>query len=88
MGNSKDMIFSFDQIILYVSKFITLKEGDYIFTGTPEGVGPTKINDHFEALWAGNYMHLKHPGKLQMAFGSYERDEEKGRKSFWIRKTK
>jgi 2-keto-4-pentenoate hydratase/2-oxohepta-3-ene-1,7-dioic acid hydratase in catechol pathway len=50
VGNSKDMIFSFDQIIAYVSKFITLREGDYIFTGTPEGVGPTKIDDHFEAF--------------------------------------
>lgn len=46
------------------------------------------FNDHFEVLWAGNYMHLKHPGKLQTAFSSYERDEAKGRKSFWIRKTK
>ena len=49
-GNSKDMIFSFDQIISYVSKFVTLKEGDYIFTGTPEGVGSTRIDDHFEAF--------------------------------------
>ncbi len=49
-GNSKDMIFSFEQIISYVSKFITLREGDYIFTGTPKGVGPTKIDDHFEAF--------------------------------------
>ena len=48
-GNSKDMIFSFDQIIAYVSQFITLRIGDYIFTGTPAGVGPTKIDDHFEA---------------------------------------
>ena len=50
VGNSKNMIFSFDQIIAYVSKFITLKIGDLIFTGTPEGVGPTKIDDHFEAF--------------------------------------
>jgi 2-keto-4-pentenoate hydratase/2-oxohepta-3-ene-1,7-dioic acid hydratase in catechol pathway len=49
-GNTKDMIFPFEKIISYVSKFITLREGDYIFTGTPEGVGPTKINDHFEAF--------------------------------------
>lgn len=48
-GNAKEMIFSFDQIVAYVSEFITLREGDYIFTGTPEGVGPVKINDHFEA---------------------------------------
>ena len=34
------MIFSFDTIISYVSKFVTLRTGDYIFTGTPAGVGP------------------------------------------------
>ena len=49
-GNSGDMIFSFDEIIAYVSKFITLRQGDYIFTGTPKGVGPIKIGDHFEAF--------------------------------------
>lgn len=49
-GSSADMIFSFDKIIAYVSKFITLRIGDCIFTGTPEGVGPTQIGDHFEAF--------------------------------------
>jgi 2-keto-4-pentenoate hydratase/2-oxohepta-3-ene-1,7-dioic acid hydratase in catechol pathway len=49
-GNSADMLFSFDRIIAYVSKFITLRIGDYIFTGTPKGVGPVKIDDHFEAF--------------------------------------
>ncbi len=49
-GNSKNMIFSIDKIIAYVSQFITLRTGDLIFTGTPEGVGPTKINDKFEAF--------------------------------------
>jgi 2-keto-4-pentenoate hydratase/2-oxohepta-3-ene-1,7-dioic acid hydratase in catechol pathway len=44
------MIFSFDQIISYLSQFVTLKIGDLIFTGTPKGVGPTKIDDHFEAF--------------------------------------
>ena len=52
-GNTRDMIFSFDRIIAYVSQFISLKTGDLIFTGTPEGVGPTKINDHFEAFIEG-----------------------------------
>lgn len=47
-GNSKDMIFSFDKIISYVSQFVTIRKGDYIFTGTPEGVGPAKVDDHFE----------------------------------------
>lgn len=44
-GNTKDMIFKVNQIIAYVSKFMTLKIGDLIFTGTPEGVGPVKIDD-------------------------------------------
>ena len=39
------MIFTIDQLIAYVSQFITLKIGDLIYTGTPEGVGPVKIND-------------------------------------------
>lgn len=49
-GNTKDMIFSFDQIISYVSQFISLKMGDLIFTGTPKGVGPIEIGDHLEAF--------------------------------------
>jgi 2-keto-4-pentenoate hydratase/2-oxohepta-3-ene-1,7-dioic acid hydratase in catechol pathway len=49
-GNTSDMMFGFDRIIAYVSQFVSLKPGDLIFTGTPSGVGPTKINDHFEAF--------------------------------------
>lgn len=40
MGHTSDMIHSVDQIISYVSRFMTLKSGDLIFTGTPAGVGP------------------------------------------------
>jgi len=47
-GNTGQMIFDFDDIIAYVSQFITLKIGDLIFTGTPKGVGPVQINDHLE----------------------------------------
>jgi 2-keto-4-pentenoate hydratase/2-oxohepta-3-ene-1,7-dioic acid hydratase in catechol pathway len=50
VGNSADMIFNFNHIISYLSQFITLKLGDLIFTGTPVGVGPIKIDDHFEAF--------------------------------------
>ncbi len=46
IGNTKDMIFSFDEIISYVSKFVTLKIGDLIFTGTPVGVGEVKKGDN------------------------------------------
>jgi len=49
-GNSSDMIFSFEKIIAYVSRFVTLKQGDYIFTGTPAGVGPVQIGDRLEAF--------------------------------------
>lgn len=48
-GNTADMIFSFEKIIAYVSRFMTLRTGDLIYTGTPVGVGPVKINDLLEA---------------------------------------
>jgi acylpyruvate hydrolase len=44
-GNTKDQIFPFEKLIAYVSKFITLKKGDLIFTGTPQGVGRINIGD-------------------------------------------
>ena len=49
-GNSSDLIFSFDKVISYVSRFVTLKTGDLIYTGTPEGVGPVKIGDKLEGF--------------------------------------
>lgn len=55
-GNTRDMIFSFKRIISYVSGFMTLKTGDLIFTGTPSGVGPVKVNDHLEAFLEGDKM--------------------------------
>ena len=61
-GNSNEMIFSFEKIIAYVSKFMTLRTGDLIFTGTPAGVGPVKIGDKLEAYLEGKLMlrcHIK-----------------------------
>lgn len=49
-GNTKDMLFNFDQIIAYVSQFVMLKLGDLIFTGTPAGVGPVAIDDSLEGF--------------------------------------
>ena len=49
-GNSELMIFSFEEIISNVSKYVTLKIGDLIYTGTPAGVGPVKIGDHLEGF--------------------------------------
>ncbi|TXK49666.1 fumarylacetoacetate hydrolase family protein [Pontibacter qinzhouensis] len=47
-GNTSMMLNTFDSMLAYVSRFITLKTGDLIFTGTPEGVGPVKIGDKLE----------------------------------------
>ncbi|MFN5357158.1 MAG: fumarylacetoacetate hydrolase family protein [Bacteroidota bacterium] len=44
-GHTADMIFSVDRIIAFVSAYFTLKIGDYIFTGTPEGVGKVQAGD-------------------------------------------
>jgi len=48
-GHTKDMLFSVDKIIAYVSQFVSLKIGDLIFTGTPAGVGKVKIGDRLVA---------------------------------------
>jgi 2-keto-4-pentenoate hydratase/2-oxohepta-3-ene-1,7-dioic acid hydratase in catechol pathway len=53
-GFTKDMIFSVDELISYVSKFITLKTGDLIYTGTPAGVGSIQIGDKLEGNLNGN----------------------------------
>lgn len=49
-GNTGDMIFPVDELIGYLSKFMTLKKGDLIFTGTPAGVGPVRKGDLLEAF--------------------------------------
>ncbi len=49
-GNSSQMLFSFNEIISYISRFILLKKGDIIFTGTPEGVGKINAGDKLEAF--------------------------------------
>lgn len=50
VGHVKDMIFTIDQLIAYVSQFMTLKIGDLLFTGTPAGVGPVQIGDKLEGF--------------------------------------
>jgi len=53
-GNTKDLLFSFERIIAFVSQYITLKKGDLIFTGTPQGVGKVNVGDHLEAYLEGD----------------------------------
>ncbi len=45
-GNTRDLLFSFERIIAFVSQYITLKKGDLIYTGTPSGVGKVRVGDH------------------------------------------
>ncbi|MBN1199412.1 MAG: fumarylacetoacetate hydrolase family protein [Bacteroidales bacterium] len=52
-GNTSLMIYSFDEIIEYASRFVTLRTGDLIFTGTPSGVGSVRIGDLLEGFIEG-----------------------------------
>jgi 2-keto-4-pentenoate hydratase/2-oxohepta-3-ene-1,7-dioic acid hydratase in catechol pathway len=56
VGKTIDMLFSIDQLIAYVSQFVTLKTGDLIYTGTPSGVGPVAIGDVLTATLNGEKM--------------------------------
>jgi len=49
LGNSSQMIFSFDELVSHISNYFTLKIGDLIYTGTPAGVGAVKIGDRLQA---------------------------------------
>jgi 2-keto-4-pentenoate hydratase/2-oxohepta-3-ene-1,7-dioic acid hydratase in catechol pathway len=55
-GNTKDVMFSFDNIICHISRYFTLHGGDYVFTGTPAGVGPIKIGDVLDGYLEGAHM--------------------------------
>lgn len=55
-GHTSKLLFSFESIIAFVSQYITLKKGDLIFTGTPEGVGQIKSGDHLAAWLEGKQL--------------------------------
>ena len=50
IGSTAQLLFPIPTLIAHISKYFTLQTGDLIFTGTPEGVGPVKINDHLEGF--------------------------------------
>jgi 2-keto-4-pentenoate hydratase/2-oxohepta-3-ene-1,7-dioic acid hydratase in catechol pathway len=49
-GNTNQMLWKIDEIIAHISQFFTLKKGDIIFTGTPEGVAKVATNDVLEGF--------------------------------------
>jgi 2-keto-4-pentenoate hydratase/2-oxohepta-3-ene-1,7-dioic acid hydratase in catechol pathway len=49
-GLTKDMLFSFQDIICFVSRYFKLQMGDFIYTGTPAGVGPVEIGDELRGF--------------------------------------
>jgi 2-keto-4-pentenoate hydratase/2-oxohepta-3-ene-1,7-dioic acid hydratase in catechol pathway len=55
-GNTRDLLFSFEAIIAFVSQYFTLRQGDLIYTGTPAGVGPVQPGDKLEGYLNGQKM--------------------------------
>lgn len=53
-GNTSNMLWKIDELIAYVSQYFTLKIGDVIFTGTPQGVAKVNPNDILEGFLEGN----------------------------------
>lgn len=49
-GNTRDLLFSFEAIIVFVSQYFTLRQGDLIYTGTPAGVGQVQAGDKLEGF--------------------------------------
>ncbi|ANE48312.1 fumarylacetoacetate hydrolase [Paenibacillus swuensis] len=50
-GNSKDMIFSIEDVLEFIHFHYGLGPGDLIYTGTPAGVGPIASGDHTALFW-------------------------------------
>lgn len=61
LGTTSHMIWKIDELIVHVSQFFTLKKGDIIFTGTPEGVAAVRPNDILEG-----YLENKKSFRIQV----------------------
>lgn len=55
-GNTSHMLWKIDELIAYVSQFFTLRTGDVLFTGTPEGVAAVKPGDVLEGFLEGQQL--------------------------------
>jgi acylpyruvate hydrolase len=57
-GTTKDLLFSFDTLVSFLSNYFTLQQGDLIYTGTPAGVGAVKVGDRLEGFLEGQSMFV------------------------------
>lgn len=64
-GNIKDLIFDFQTLLTYIHEHIGLNQGDVVYTGTPEGVGPLSDHDTFELFWG-----TKRKGQFRVQLGA------------------
>lgn len=86
-GCTADMLFKIDDIIAYVSQFVTLKIGDLLFTGTPVGVGPVSIGQRLQGYleekncWISIFVDLFY----SLVLICYIKYEDKSR--LWFRRT-
>jgi acylpyruvate hydrolase len=55
-GHTADMIFDLPTVLAYITRFITIEEGDLIYTGTPAGVGPVQVGDHLMGALEGRLL--------------------------------
>ncbi|WP_145576199.1 fumarylacetoacetate hydrolase family protein [Yersinia alsatica] len=58
-GNTRDMITSIIPLISYISRFFTLRAGDVVLTGTPQGVGPMKSGDMLKIMLNGKTLNTR-----------------------------
>lgn len=56
MGDTNDMIFSFNQIVAHISTYFSLNIGDLVYTGTPAGVGECVVGDVLEGFFEAQKM--------------------------------
>lgn len=58
-GNTRDMITAIIPLISYISRFFTLRPGDVVLTGTPQGVGPMTSGDMLKIMLNGKTLNTR-----------------------------
>jgi fumarylpyruvate hydrolase len=71
LGNTNDMLFDLQTIIDFTALHFGIGEGDIIYTGTPQGVGPVSDKDHFALVWGEEVL-----GDFTAILNSYQQHAE------------